>query len=215
MCRTLAEAAAHLEATFPRLKTEGYRITSNLDTSHNCVAWAACRDVAAYWEPSRKSGKFWPADVPLTDTLDAFARVFAWLGYERCDSDAPEPGVEKVALYWYQDEEEFSHVAHQQEDGTWTSKLGALEDIEHRTLTALYGPPPAYGSVARFMKRPRQSSAEKPTKEPELIDAPPDTKLERFDDLFRNVVSASNVMVQTKIKAEKRKRQRRKTRRAR
>lgn len=38
-------------------------------------------------------------------------------------------------------------------DGKWTSKLGALEDIEHDRLDALEGDD--YGRVVAYMKRQR------------------------------------------------------------
>jgi len=45
---------------------------------------------------------------------------------------------------------ELTHAARQLDDGTWTSKLGSLEDITHE-LQALEGAD--YGHVVLFMKR--------------------------------------------------------------
>ena len=50
-----------------------------------------------------------------------------------------------------------THVARQLPSGAWTSKLGDWEDIEHQTLASLEerpGAAPAYGKVARILKRP-------------------------------------------------------------
>jgi hypothetical protein len=157
MCRSIEEAGAALEAIFPRLKASTYRITSRQNPSYNCVAWAACRDVQAYWQPSRRDGSVWPECYPLTDTVDVFVRLFGELGYVRTAADDTllEPGVEKIAIYGSDHGYTFEHVAHQQADGTWTSKLGGLEDIEHLELQALTGAGRAYGEVACIMKRPR------------------------------------------------------------
>jgi len=61
-----------------------------------------------------------------------------------------EPGVEKVALYGVSIF--YTHVARQLPTGTWTSKLGAAEDIKHETPEDVAGG--AYGQVVQFMKRP-------------------------------------------------------------
>ncbi len=45
-------------------------------------------------------------------------------------------------------------------------------------------------------------------KEPELLDFPPEEKLERLDVVVRDVLSVSNVTVRKKMDAEKRKRAR-------
>jgi hypothetical protein len=44
----------------------------------------------------------------------------------------------------------------------------------------------------------------KPTKEPELIEAPPEQKLQRLDVLVRDVLSVSNLTVRAKMEAAKR-----------
>ena len=49
----------------------------------------------------------------------------------------------------------WTHAAKQCDDGQWTSKLGNLEDIVHRTLDAVSGVDPAYGEDACDMKRKR------------------------------------------------------------
>jgi hypothetical protein len=80
--------------------------------------------------------------------------AFEQLGYATCSTDALETDHEKVALYVDKDGL-WTHAAKQLSDGQWTSKLGNLEDIIHRTPQAIAGPDPAYGDVACFMKRKR------------------------------------------------------------
>ena len=64
-----------------------------------------------------------------------------------------EPGIEKIALY-VNSENEVTHAARQKDNGAWTSKLGELEDIEHQKVDALFGKAPAYGTLAKILKRP-------------------------------------------------------------
>lgn len=65
-----------------------------------------------------------------------------------------EEGYEKVALFARHDDEGRiapTHAAKQLADGRWTSKLGALEDIEHMEPEDVNGP--LYGTPIRFMRR--------------------------------------------------------------
>jgi hypothetical protein len=62
-----------------------------------------------------------------------------------------EPGYEKVAIYAAPDGTP-THVARQLTSGLWSSKLGQLQDIQHR-LEDLAGS--VYGDCARFPKRER------------------------------------------------------------
>jgi len=67
-----------------------------------------------------------------------------------CEDREVESGFEKVAIY--ADHYQFpTHMARQLLSGTWTSKLGALEDIEHHFLDGLNGS--QYGNVVQIMKR--------------------------------------------------------------
>ena len=146
-----------LEAGRPQVRAEGYSIESPPSPVYNCFAWAAGSSLA-WWEPAdpiivpHVGPTFWPAGAPSDLTLDSFVQAFATLGYVECASADLEPGVEKVALYIDVDGCP-SHAARQLESGTWTSKVGELEDIEHPTLRALEGP--VYGRVARVLKRSR------------------------------------------------------------
>jgi hypothetical protein len=97
---------------------------------------------------------YWPAGASREETLPAFVQAFAALGYVPCDSDTVEAGFEKIAIYTKEGVP--IHASRQQSDGTWTSKLGDLEDIEH-TLDGLVGS--SYGTVAQLLKRPVRSEA--------------------------------------------------------
>jgi hypothetical protein len=63
-----------------------------------------------------------------------------------------------VALYALGDEPR--HTARQLAQGTWTSKLGRSEDIEHR-LEDLEGS--LYGKVVKLLKRPASGATNRPS----------------------------------------------------
>jgi hypothetical protein len=139
-----------LEETFPGLAGCDHRVTSPPSRRYNCIAWAA-GDTANWWWPIPGVNEvFWPAEVPRTEELAAFRYAFATLGYSVCDSDALEPGFEKVALFANEQGVPL-HAAGQLPSARWTSKLGELEDIEH-ALRDLEGI--EYGKVVLVLKRP-------------------------------------------------------------
>lgn len=144
---------SHLEAIFPNLAVAGYSPKSPPSAAYNCIAYAA-GDEARKWEGYRQAGYYWPDNAKEGHTLDALVSAFGQIGYVACASDVLEAGFDKVALYVDQ-EGLWTHAARQCADGQWTSKLGNLEDIVHRTPQAIAGPDPAYGEVACFMKRIR------------------------------------------------------------
>ncbi len=139
---------ARIEGWFPGLARSGYEVTSPEDPHYNCLAWAA-KDTQHWWEPDL----FWPEDLQGDVSLASFLAAFRSLGYESCQSEALEPGCEKVALFAEADSIP-THAARQLESGRWTSKLGSWEDIEHE-LPALEGG--SYGRVVALLERPRPS----------------------------------------------------------
>lgn len=140
-----------LERQFPGLRGTAYRITSPPAEVYNCVAWAV--GVAdAWWWPIGHQGKrvHWPAGLSQLEPLDAFREALGASGFVPCDSEVIEPGFEKVALFADANQTP-THAARQLPGGTWTSKLGRADDIEH-DLRALEGD--VYGTVVLFLKRP-------------------------------------------------------------
>jgi len=134
---------------FPLLDAEGWAVTSPVDRSYNCIAWAAGED-QRWWWPGPPPIGYWPPGVEHEPTISAFERAFSLLGYTPCDSGEWENEFERVAIYAR--EGEVTHAARQLPNGRWTSKLGRNIDIEH-TLRGLEGP--TYGSVVRFLRRRR------------------------------------------------------------
>ena len=141
----------HIEEIFPNLAREGYSPKSEKSAVYNCIAYAA-DDETRRWAGYRELDYYWPEGARQGHSLDALMSAFQALGYSVCDTEALEPEFEKVALYVDKDGL-WTHAAKQREDGQWTSKLGSLEDIIHRTPDAVAGPDPAYGEVACYMKR--------------------------------------------------------------
>jgi hypothetical protein len=132
-----------LERRFPRLREARYVITSPAEVEYNCVAWAAGDDSRCWW-PDRLGQYYWPEGAHRQGTLEAFTEAFGTLGFEKCPDSSLEQGWEKVAIYAKADGAP-THAARQLPDGTWTSKLGQLQDIQHPTLELVscedYGTP--------------------------------------------------------------------------
>ena len=141
---------AKMRGEFPRLRTEGYSITSPESDDYNCFAWAGS-DSIKRWDPEPASGHYWPDSVPRTLDIESFVKLYALKGgYAICDSDALEMGFEKIALF-VSLSKEVTHAARQLPSGAWTSKLGDWEDIEHKSLSGLESG--LYGRVAVILKR--------------------------------------------------------------
>ncbi len=141
------------EVRFPNLNRDEYRVTSPASDRYNCIAWAA-GDADNWWwpDPDPDSDSYWPATAPREETLASFRTVFESLGYRECATAEPEPGFEKVAIYAKDDLP--THAARQLPNGSWTSKLGEWQDIEHQSLNALTGMASIYGEVALLLRRP-------------------------------------------------------------
>jgi hypothetical protein len=134
---------------FPLLSTTNHRITSPPTRDYNCIAWAA-GDVSAWWWPDDQDIAYWPDGVAREETIAAFVDAFRHLGFEICDDNNLEQGIEKIIIYAIK--EQPTHAAKQLPNGRWSSKLGAEEDITH-DLDALDGP--AYGRPVKTMRRQR------------------------------------------------------------
>ena len=140
-----------LRATFPGLRLPDCAVTSQKDRRYNCIAHAA-GDSRRFWDPARSPEAYWPKGVPRSYTLEAYEAAFATLGYKKCGRDnSLQAGIEKIAIF--ANDNGPQHAARQLENGSWTSKLGVLEDICH-PLLQIEGT--QYGMVASVMWRPRR-----------------------------------------------------------
>jgi type VI secretion system secreted protein VgrG len=100
-----------------------------------------------------------PRTGPAGDTLVPMEQLYRDHGFERtvlpdCSLAA---GATKIAVYASTDAhdtiQEVTHAAIQEDDGTWTSKIGGGPLIRHAMPEALQGP--AYGKVVAVFVRPR------------------------------------------------------------
>ncbi len=138
-----------LEAVFPQLRETGYRITSPRDRVYNCIAWAMGRTDKWWWPIGTVDpDNYWPPQAPPEETIAAFVQAFQSLGYTETTDDTLREGLEKVALYAWNDKP--THAARQLPSSLWTSKLGNAVDIEH-THVGLVGD--KYGAVVKFFER--------------------------------------------------------------
>lgn len=144
-------AQEHLENQFPNLTSDNYALTSPDTIDYNCVAWAAESD-EEWWWPDPMEQEYWPDGVPREETLSAFIEAFRTIGYEPCQDEELESGVQKIAIY-ANAQNVPRHVARQLPNGEWTSKIGQYEDIQHQALDVLTGVAPAYGTVVQVMQR--------------------------------------------------------------
>jgi hypothetical protein len=141
-----------LETIFPNLNSENYRITSPPDINYNCVGWAF-EEMDRCWWPEPSEQYYWPEEIEMAETMDAFVAVCRRSGYELCETSEFETGYERLAIYAGTDQVP-THLARQLPNGSWTSKIGDLEDIQHR-LKGLEGLNSRYGRVVRIVRRPK------------------------------------------------------------
>ena len=145
----------NLERLFPGLRRESFRVTSPESPEYNCVAWAA-GETHRWWDALPEHGVYWPPGAPPIVSLGRPTLLFNRSGYEEREGVAAEAGSERIALY-ADDRGSPTHIARQVPSGSWTSKLGALEDIEHTAPQILEGA--NYGKVVCVMGRPVRPGA--------------------------------------------------------
>lgn len=144
---------AEWKRQWPALGPHNGRLTSAETPDYNCLAFAAGK-TDEWWEPyvvpPEQPGIYWPPGVHPDNRPEDWAAALATVGFEPCDDGAPEAGFEKVVIY-VNASGAAAHAARQLTDGRWTSKLGALEDIEHDALEALEGS--FYGAPRLWLRR--------------------------------------------------------------
>lgn len=119
---------------FPNADLDGFYETSPINPLNNCYAWAG-GDPDNRWYPT-KSYYIWFTDSK-SESLENFIDNYGYIGYkEITQSSEYEQGFEKIAIYVGEDGLP-SHAARQKDNGCWTSKLGDIEDVEHKTLECI------------------------------------------------------------------------------
>ena len=141
------------QADHPLLVPGAYRSTSPCTTKYNCIAWAV-GDSSRWWEPDPYRIAFWPRTATRRYTVEAYIEAFASEGFHPCSGAEPESGLEKIALFGlpvFGGNLRPTHAARLLPSGSWTSKLGPCEDVEHFQLESVNGP--VYGSPIVFLSR--------------------------------------------------------------
>ena len=139
---------AEIREGFERLAVGDLRITSDICTKYNCIAWAM-GDPDNFWWPDGEDG-YWPAGVEVAETVDAFIAAFATKGFTPCDDGSPVEGKEKVALFTKKGKP--THASYLMSTGEWASKLGRDHDVVHITAPVIGGL--RYGDPTHFFERP-------------------------------------------------------------
>lgn len=138
--------------SFPNLRPENHRVTSEANKRYNCVAWAANQQNKWWWPSSHSKDSYWPPGFRPGNKVRNFESVFKTQGYERCNDGSLVEGYEKVCIYTDR-RGNVTHMARQLVDGSWTSKLGEEVDISHDSPQVLEGG--AYGTASVYLQRPR------------------------------------------------------------
>ena len=144
-------------ADHPGLTPNTCILTSPVDFTYNCIAWAA-GDSSRWWWPVPLRGiNYWPPGIPREETVAAFVAAFGTRGYSPCAGGSVDPLAEKVAIFAKSMGGLIvpTHAALQLPTGLWTSKMGPLEDIYHFQVQSVAGP--RYGQVVQFLSRPRHA----------------------------------------------------------
>jgi hypothetical protein len=142
----------------PRLTASNCSITSPILNRYNCIAWAA-GDNKRNWWPDLDGFGYWPPGCTRALTTAAFIQAFGTLGYLPCRDGLLEANNQKVAIFATRGlmGNVPTHAALQLPDGTWTSKMGPLEDICHQNVDGVGGP--VYGDVICYLARQREQGS--------------------------------------------------------
>ena len=88
-----------LIATFlPGLEPGAYEITSPTTDDYNCISWAL-GETHRRWDPLGILPDHWPVGLARNDRVETIEAALRLEGFESCDADALEDGMEKVALF--------------------------------------------------------------------------------------------------------------------
>lgn len=137
---------------FPNINSEHLKVLTDGDGHYNCIA-SAFGDTKKFWWPDDDYGLFWPDDVQKTNDVESFDDLMIRKLGGSITNELVEPGYVKIALYTDENGEP-THMARQQSDGRWSSKLGGAYLILHDLHEMEDG---NYGNVEKIYKVPTES----------------------------------------------------------
>ncbi len=157
MGKRIDEVERILVQAFPKLLNDNsFEVTSKASPNYNCIAWACMYDER--WIQPPYLGKpnldcvvWWPPEIPEGIEPEYLKSLFEYHGYIECNSSKREEGYRKVALFFNEQTNEWTHAARELNNGCWTSKLGTFNDIQHSTPETIENDD--YGKVYCFMKK--------------------------------------------------------------
>lgn len=172
-------ARDYVRGRFPNVKKSNFVITNDETSYYNCIG-RAFGDTSRNWWPDYTGEAFWPEDVRGGDIDEGDVASFddllirklggeqIWLDGEALPDNVrqPEAGFVKLALFTRPKlsskaerealgPEAFEHPTHmavQEEDGKWVSKLGSKFEIRHDKPEDVEGDD--YGKFHKLYKLP-------------------------------------------------------------
>jgi hypothetical protein len=140
-------------AEFPNSQKSPFIPTSPWTFDYNCIAYACGVLDEWYWPPGNEpwaNGKLtvWPNGIPPNLQVGSFIMLFQSLGYQICPDGTLVAGFEKVVIF--ERNNEVTHAAKQNQDGSWTSKLGRNIDVSHAIAGMSGG---VYGNPVQYLER--------------------------------------------------------------
>jgi len=126
------------------------------EDAYNCFSWAVGID--NLWLDMYYFQRYFKLDPSSLDhSANGYAFFMEMFDFKICTNGNLENGFEKIAIY--EQYGEFQHVALQKSNGNWKSKMGQMEDIEHKDLNDISGiGQDRYGTPKIYMKRSLKSS---------------------------------------------------------
>ncbi|MEH1972902.1 MAG: hypothetical protein V7L02_06655 [Nostoc sp.] len=100
---------SEIEATFTALVKQWREETFGISSTNQMSMHPAYQQIIGMGKPVRAAEDdetwwwpdqfYWPLSVPREETIEAFQQAFETLGYEVCQGDVLEEGLQRIAIY--------------------------------------------------------------------------------------------------------------------
>ncbi|MGZ5481192.1 MAG: DUF7689 domain-containing protein [Pyrinomonadaceae bacterium] len=140
-----------IEQLFPKLCGTPWAIKSRKTRRYNCLAWAA-REKHRRWDFTK--GAYWPPGVKRLSGIAYLVGAYLAEGFSVSNQSACQSyDSTSDSIVLYERNLIGMHAARLLANGMWSSKLGDLEDVQHKTPEDISGT--RYGNPIVYMKRKR------------------------------------------------------------